>query len=92
MKVPYFLTVVFWPAKEIKNQALHITASILISFLIYLIFSDVPVSFVAVLFFALGMEIDHYAKNPSIEKFMDCIRDFCFYLFGFCLVWWMIWI
>ena len=87
MKVPYFLTGAFWPVKEIKNQALHITASILISFLIYLIFSDIPVSFIGVLFFALGMELDHYAKNPSKEKMIDCIRDFCFYLLGFFIFW-----
>ncbi len=87
MRLSFLFESGFWTVKEFKNQMMHITGAILISLIIYFIFKDIPSCFIGVFSFALGMEVDHYFKNPSLQKFADCIRDFCFYLLGFFIFW-----
>jgi len=80
----YIFSKEFWQKKELINQAEHMLVALIISIVAFLIFGNFGVCLFSVACFALGMETDHYAKAPSVYKFIDCVRDFIFYMTGAC--------
>lgn len=75
----------FWPEKEIKNQCVHIVVAEVIALIMFLV-SGVLAGILSVVCFGICIESYQYFKARSLEKLIDCLRDFIFYLIGACIM------
>jgi hypothetical protein len=78
-----------WDLNELKNQLLHITAGVVLTYWIYYItnINDYKLLFVG-LIVGVGVEIyQYFFQDSKVLHIQDRVRDVFFYVVGSILIW-----